>query len=77
MYKSGPSIPLETKCSNCLPVATPARFPWKQASQTHALFHQQGVVRLVGLEEQTGTWRRFFPVEIRLKLTTVNEAESV
>lgn len=43
----------------------PARFAWKQASQTHAPFHQQGVVRLVGLEEQTGTWRRFFPVETR------------
>lgn len=56
VYISGPSIPLEAKCwdfSNCrtnlwLP---PARFPWEQASQTHAPFQQQELMRLVELEE--------------------------
>ena len=52
----------------------PARFPWEQASQTSAPFQQQGLARLVGLEEQIGTWRRF-PVETRLKLMAINEAE--
>lgn len=69
VYISGPSIPLEVKFCDFLNYRAnlwllSAKFPWKQASQTHVPLQQQRLVRFVELGEQIETWRLFL-VEIR------------